>query len=79
MLRSEWDIARHLRDGRLQLVLPTYFQTAHITAVFPERHNLSAKVRLFVNDLSATLKEAAKGIPLGHARSGAPKTRLPRL
>jgi LysR family transcriptional regulator, transcriptional activator for dmlA len=59
MLRSEWDIARHVRDGRLRVVLPRYMQAAHIHAVYPERHNLSAKVRVFVEFLSGRLREAA--------------------
>ena len=65
ILRSEWDIARHIREGRLRIILPGYFQTAHISAVYPERNNLSAKVRMFVEYLSGQLKEAAKGYPLG--------------
>lgn len=64
MLRSEWDIARHIREGRLRIILPTYFQTAHVAAVYPERHNLSAKVRIFVEYLSRQLKEVANKYPL---------------
>ncbi len=54
MLRSEWDIARHVRSGRLRIVLPKYAQVdADIHAVYPERHNVSAKVRVFIQFLSA--------------------------
>lgn len=59
MLRSEWDIARHVRAGRLRIVLPDYRQTANIFAVYPERHNLSAKVRVFLDDLSVQIRQAA--------------------
>jgi DNA-binding transcriptional LysR family regulator len=56
MLRSEWDIARHVRSGRLRIVLPKYAQVdADIHAVYPERHNVSAKVRVFIQFLSARI------------------------
>lgn len=58
MLRSEWDIARHVREGRLRVVLPEFFQTANITAIYPERHNLTAKVRMFVDLLAERIKTA---------------------
>lgn len=58
MLRSEWDIARHVRDGRLRVVLPDYFQTANISAIYPARHNLTAKVRMFVDLLAERIKAA---------------------
>ncbi|MEQ3624745.1 MAG: LysR family transcriptional regulator [Celeribacter sp.] len=64
MLRSEWDIARHVRDGKLKVVLPEYHQTANITAVYPERHNLTAKVRLFVDFLADRIRQADATHPL---------------
>jgi LysR family transcriptional regulator, transcriptional activator for dmlA len=64
MLRSEWDIAQHVRDGHLRLVLPAYRQTANISAVYPERHNLSAKVRFFVEHLATRIREANTSRPL---------------
>jgi LysR family transcriptional regulator, transcriptional activator for dmlA len=53
VLRSEWDIARYLRSGRLRQVLETY-QTppADIHAVYPQRHQVSARVRAFVDFLA---------------------------
>lgn len=67
MLRSEWDIGGHVRDGRLRLVLPRYAQAdADIYAVYPERQNLSAKVRVFLDFLSRQLRErAAWKLPAG--------------
>jgi len=60
MLRSEWDIARHVNAGRLQLVLPHYAHVdADIYAVYPERHNLSAKVRIFIDFLHRNLRRNA--------------------
>ncbi|AYD66316.1 LysR family transcriptional regulator [Achromobacter sp. LC458] len=50
--RAEWDLARYLRSGRLVHVLEDYaLPQADIYAVFPERHHLSAKVRVFVDFL----------------------------
>lgn len=50
--RAEWDLARYLRSGRLVRVLEDYaLPRADIYAVFPERHHLSAKVRIFVDFL----------------------------
>jgi DNA-binding transcriptional LysR family regulator len=51
-LRAEWDIAKYLRSGRLQLVLEDYdAPPADIFAVYPERHTTSAKVRAFTDFL----------------------------
>ncbi|SDJ75508.1 LysR family transcriptional regulator [Aliiruegeria lutimaris] len=63
MLRSEWDIAHHVREGRLRVVLPEYFQTANISAIYPERHRLTAKVRVFVDLLSERLRAANLSAP----------------
>ncbi len=52
VLRSEWDIAADLRSGRLVRVLPEWAgSTADIHAVYPQRHLLSAKVRVFLDFL----------------------------
>ncbi|MEN3291261.1 MAG: LysR family transcriptional regulator, transcriptional activator for dmlA [Burkholderiales bacterium] len=57
-LRAEWDIAKYLRSGRLELVLEDYATpAADIFAVYPERHNVSAKVRAFTDFLVASFKE----------------------
>lgn len=65
MLRSEWNIARHVRAGRLRVVMPRYRQTAPVNAVYPERHNLSAKVRLFIDYLAENISSAAQDNALG--------------
>jgi len=60
MLRSEWDISRHIAAGRLRLVLPKYAQVdAEIYAVYPERNNVSAKVRAFIQFLSNRIGTSA--------------------
>lgn len=53
VLRAEWDVARHLRSGRLQEVLASW-QTppADIHAVYPVQHQHSARVRAFVEHLA---------------------------
>jgi LysR family transcriptional activator of dmlA len=50
LMRAEWDIERYLRNGRLVQVLPQYFTPdASIHAVYPQRHQLAARVRAFVD------------------------------
>ena len=51
--RAEWDIARYLRSGRLREVLENW-QTppADIYAVYPVRHQATARVRAFVDHLA---------------------------
>ena len=39
------------------------FQTANISAVYPERHNLTAKVRIFVDLLAERIREANTRAP----------------
>jgi DNA-binding transcriptional LysR family regulator len=59
LMRAEWDIERYLESGRLVQVLPGY-QTpdADIYAVYPQRHQLSARIRTFVDFLSETFTQA---------------------
>ena len=52
MLRAEWDIAKYLRSGRLQIVLEDYDSApADIYAVYPRRHKSSAKIGAFTEFL----------------------------
>ncbi|SFB69673.1 transcriptional regulator, LysR family [Polaromonas sp. OV174] len=54
VMRAEWDIARYLRSGRLKQVLENYrTPSADIHAVYPQRHQVSARVRAFVDFLAA--------------------------
>lgn len=56
LMRAEWDIARYLRSGRLVQVLANYrTPDADIYAVYPQRHQLSARVRTFVDFMAAAL------------------------
>jgi DNA-binding transcriptional LysR family regulator len=50
LMRAEWDLARHLGSGRLVPVLPLWeTPEADIYAVYPQRLQLSTRVRAFVD------------------------------
>ncbi|WBS00466.1 LysR family transcriptional regulator [Pseudoduganella sp. SL102] len=52
LMRAGWDIERYLESGRLVQVLPGYrTPDADIHAVYPHRHQLSARIRTFVDFL----------------------------
>lgn len=56
LMRAEWDIARFLASGRLVRVLPNHHTPeADIFAVYAQRHQLSTRVRSFVDFLASTL------------------------
>lgn len=56
VMRAEWDVARHLRDGRLVLVLPQWeTPEADIHAVYPQRLQMSSRVRAFVQFMADSL------------------------
>ncbi len=60
LMRAEWDVAKYLRSGRLRQVLGAY-QTppADIYAVYPQHHQLSGRVRAFVDFIARAF--AAQG------------------
>lgn len=60
LMRAEWDIERYLKNGRLVQVLPQC-QTpdADIHAVYPQRHQLAARVRAFVDFVALSLQQRA--------------------
>ena len=58
VLRSEWDVAAYLRAGRLLRVLdPWVGNSADIHAIYPQRHHLSATVRVFLDFLAEHFAE----------------------
>lgn len=59
VMRAEWDIAKYMRSGRLVQVLENY-QTppADIHAVYPQRHQLSGRVRVFVDFLAGQFEKS---------------------
>lgn len=54
-LRSTWDVGAELKSGRLIQVLPAYEGSRHLSlsAVYPSRQFLPAKIRLFIDYLTA--------------------------
>ena len=60
LMRAEWDIHRYLQSGRLVQVLPQYHTPdADIYAVYPERHQRTARVRAFVDFLTTVFAQQA--------------------
>src|SRR5947207_4967498 len=60
LMRAEWDIDRYLKNGRLVQVLPQYFTPdADIHAVYPQRHQLAARVRSFVDFVALSFNQQA--------------------
>ena len=60
LMRAEWDIERYLRNGRLVQVLPQYATPdASIHAVYPQRHQLAARVRAFVDFVALAFNQQA--------------------
>jgi len=58
LMRAEWDIERYLKNGRLVQVLPHYFTPdADIHAVYPQRHQLAARVRAFVDFMALSFHQ----------------------
>ncbi|MEN3291086.1 MAG: LysR family transcriptional regulator, transcriptional activator for dmlA [Burkholderiales bacterium] len=53
LMRSEWDLAKYLESGRLQVVLPDYkLAPADLFVFYPTRRNMPAKVRAFIDFLA---------------------------
>ena len=58
ILRSEWDVAAYLRAGQLVRVLDLWVgNSADIHAIYPQRHHLSATVRVFLDFLAEHFAE----------------------
>jgi DNA-binding transcriptional LysR family regulator len=52
LMRSEWDAAKYLRSGRLEVLLDEYeLPSADIYAIYSQKQNLAAKVRVFLEFL----------------------------
>ncbi len=59
-MRTEWDIAHHLKSGRLKPVLEgCQTPPADIHAVYSQRHQLSARVGAFVDFVASELSKSA--------------------
>ena len=52
MLKPYWEVAGHLQEGRLQVVLPDFPpEPVSLVMLYPHRHLLPAKVRVFADFL----------------------------
>jgi DNA-binding transcriptional LysR family regulator len=52
MLKPYWEVAQHLREGRLKVVLPDHPpEPVSLVMLYPHRHLLPAKVRVFADFL----------------------------
>ena len=63
ILRSMWDVSREMATGLLVPVLPAYFQTADVWAVYPSRLSISAKVRVCVEFLETWFEKTGMNSP----------------
>ena len=53
VMRAEWDVAKYLQSGRLRQVLPDYSTpNADIHAVYPVRHQATARVKVLLDFLT---------------------------
>ncbi|WP_211462443.1 LysR substrate-binding domain-containing protein [Collimonas silvisoli] len=61
LLRAEWDIKQYLQDGKLVQVLP-HCETpnADIFAVYSQRHQMSNRIRAFVDFIAEELAPATQ-------------------
>jgi LysR family transcriptional activator of dmlA len=58
VMRAEWDVAHHLRSGRLVQVLPEYRTAeADIYAVVPQRRQTASRVRAFVEFMARAFEK----------------------
>jgi LysR family transcriptional activator of dmlA len=72
LLRSEWDLAKYLESGRLQVVLPDFASApADLYVFYPSRQQLSAKVRAFIDFL-------IESMAAGEAKAGTASAKAPR-
>ena len=67
ILRSLWDVAPLLQEGKLVQVLPNWVQDANIYATYPSRLETSAKVRVTVEFLQEEFGKLALAGELGTA------------
>jgi LysR family transcriptional regulator, transcriptional activator for dmlA len=65
LMRAEWDIQRYLASGRLVHVLPQYHTPdADVYAVYPQRHQLTSRVRAFVDWVAEAFSKQVAGMPV---------------
>ena len=69
VMKPVWEVAEHLRDGRLQPLLPDYPpEPAALVVLYPHRHLMPARIKAFadfmVKHAGAAIGEATKGLDL---------------
>ena len=61
VMRAEWDVAKYLQSGRLRQVLPDYSTpNADIHAVYPVRHQATARVKVLLDFLTQAFANAPR-------------------
>ncbi len=63
MLRSLWDIAPLIQQGKLVQVLPSYCQSASVWGVYPVKPSQSAKLRVCMDFLQAYFSQDQENRP----------------
>jgi DNA-binding transcriptional LysR family regulator len=62
LMRSEWDLAKYLESGRLQVVLKDYkLAPADLFVFYPSRRNMPARVRAFIDFLVDSFNSSRTG------------------
>jgi len=66
LIRSEWDLAKYLESGRLQVVLPTFNPpSADLYVYYLNKKNQSARARAFIDFLADKFrKRKASNLPM---------------
>jgi LysR family transcriptional regulator, transcriptional activator for dmlA len=60
LVRSEWDLAKYLKSGRLRIVLPQFVQpSADLFVYYPNKRNQSVRARAFIDFLIEHFKSGA--------------------
>lgn len=60
MIRSEWDLNKYVAARRLKIILPEFIlEPADLFVYYPNRQNLPARVRVFVDFLAEEFKPAS--------------------
>jgi DNA-binding transcriptional LysR family regulator len=69
VMKPRWEVAGHLRDGRLRPLLPDYPpEPAVLVVLYPHRHLMPARIKAFadfmVEHAGAAIAEATRGLDL---------------
>ncbi|HCW20793.1 MAG TPA: LysR family transcriptional regulator, partial [Achromobacter sp.] len=60
LIRSEWDLAKYLESGRLQVVLPDFLlPSADLFVYYPQRRHQTARARAFIDFLAERFQKSS--------------------